>query len=66
MLFGEKYSNKKRDVNTVDKEDGRMSVVSGKTSKSKNYHKPVQCDLCKKEMRSDNIKAHRGSKHCKQ
>jgi hypothetical protein len=65
MLFGEKYSsNKKRDTKRARKED-EMSMVSGKTSGSKNYNKKVMCDLCKKEMRSDALKYHRGGKFCK-
>jgi hypothetical protein len=41
--------------------DGTKSVAS---SKSKDYHKQISCDLCGKEMRADNFKSHRGSKHC--
>jgi hypothetical protein len=55
-LFGEKGSSKKRETKTVDKEGDAMSIVSGKSSGSKNYNKRVLCDLCKKEMRSDALK----------
>jgi hypothetical protein len=71
ILFGEKAgsssssdsSNKKKDAKATGKEDDRMSMVSGKTSGSK-YSKKVTCDLCGKVMRSDHLKAHRGSRHC--
>jgi hypothetical protein len=63
ILFGEKVSNKRREAKAADKDD-RMSVVSGKTSKSKNYHKMIECDLCKKPVRRDNIKRHRGGLQC--
>jgi hypothetical protein len=49
ILFGGKdfkagsdNSTKKREVNAVDMNDMR-SVVSGRTNKSKNYHKEVLC-----------------------
>jgi hypothetical protein len=51
MLFGENVdggNNKKRDAKVANKEYGNMSVVSKKTSKSKNYHKQMECDLCGK------------------
>ena len=72
ILFGEKAGsssgssessggNKKREAKAADKDD----IKSVRTTKS-GKHKTVRCDLCSKEMRSDNFKAHRGSKYCKQ
>ena len=68
MLFGENTGSdirsKKRDAKAADKDDTRLEH-SGKTNKSKNYNKRVNCHLCGKDMRSDHLKAHVSSKYCK-
>jgi hypothetical protein len=62
VLFGDaKQQEKKRNQKKNDM-DELKSVTS---SKSKNYNKRIVCDLCNKEMRSDALKSHRGSKFCK-
>jgi hypothetical protein len=60
---------KKRDKKDLEKSE-LQSVKSGvakstTSSKSKNWHKDVECNLCGKRMREDALKNHRGKKFCK-
>ena len=72
ILFGDRKEQseaggKKRDIKGKQKTgsvSGAKSVASGK-SKYKNYNKYIKCDQCEKEMRSDALKGHRGSRFCK-
>lgn len=69
ILFGAKGINKKkREAKASRKEDDTISIVSEKTNKSqyKNRASTIECNLCGKLMRSDNLKAHKGGKFCKQ